>query len=109
MDLEPKTGNLDDKFLLNYLSSRDFEPVLSLRLSRVNHACIANASHYYEEKTKTKVIHATKNIKGKLNATLENNTVEGKLHVKISDCPLIGLNDCATTKKCSTLFLSFDS
>ena len=73
MDLEPKTGNLDDKFLLNYLSSGDFEPVLSLRLSRVNHACIANASHYYEEKTKTKVIHATKNIKGKLNPTLENN------------------------------------
>jgi len=65
VDLEPKSGNLDDKFSLNRLGCGEFEPVLSLRLSRVNHACISNASHYYEEKTKTKVVFATKDIKGK--------------------------------------------
>ena len=64
MDLEPKDGSLDDKFLLNSMSCGEFDTVLSLRVSRLNHACISNASHYYEENSKTKVVHSSKEIKG---------------------------------------------
>ena len=69
MDLEPKDGSLDDKFLLNALSCGQFDSVVSLRVSRINHACISNACHYYEEKTKVKVVNATKYIKGKGTST----------------------------------------
>jgi hypothetical protein len=64
MDLEPKDGSLDDKFHLNSVSCGEFDSVVSLRMSRFNHACISNACHYYEENTKTKVVHSSKNIKG---------------------------------------------
>jgi len=67
MDLEPRSGTLDEKFSLNKLGCASGDPVdevLALRLSRVNHACSPKAQHYYEENSKTKVLVANKLIKG---------------------------------------------
>jgi hypothetical protein len=62
--LEPRSGSYDEKFFLNCLACGEFEPVVSLRISRINHACLSNAAHFYEEQTKTKVLHSSKPIKG---------------------------------------------
>ncbi len=66
MDLEPRNGTLDEKVKLNRLGcGPDYADVIALRVSRLNHACMPNAIHIWEETTNTKVVHATRLIKGK--------------------------------------------
>ncbi len=62
-DLEPKDGSLEEKLRLNSFNSH-VGSVLSLRLARINHACISNACHYFEDTTNVKVVHSTREIKG---------------------------------------------
>ncbi len=65
MDLEPRNGTLDEKVQLNRLGcGSGVADVNALRVSRLNHDCMANAIHIWEETTNTKVVHATRLIKG---------------------------------------------
>lgn len=61
--LEPKGGGLRQKLELNELGCGEEElPVLCIRLSRANHSCRDNASHWYDSKFQVKVLTAVREI-----------------------------------------------
>jgi hypothetical protein len=64
LDLMPAGGSLDEKFSLNRLGVRDLNKtgVLCPRISRVNHACLANSHHFTDMLTKTKILYSTSRI-----------------------------------------------
>jgi len=55
VDLLPQNGSLDDKFKLNVLGcglddeENQEQRILCLRISRVNHSCSPNATHFYDK------------------------------------------------------------
>ena len=57
-DLEPKNGSLRDKFELNCFECGEVEikKLVCLSISRVNHSCIFNADHFYDEKFNVKIL-----------------------------------------------------
>jgi len=58
----PTNGTLTDKFALNSLSTGTGRSVLCLRLSRVNHSCNPNATHFSDETFNVKILFSERNI-----------------------------------------------
>jgi len=62
-ELMPLDGSAHEKFHLNCLGSDDLsKSLLCLRIARANHECDANASHYYDETHRVKILFAERDI-----------------------------------------------
>eukprot|EP00798_Chlamydomonas_sp_ICE-L_P013516 gene13516-19381_t len=60
-DLEPLQGTLKEKWNLNMLGTEE-TAVLCVRMSRVNHSCTPNATHWMDEVNGVKILTADKDI-----------------------------------------------
>lgn len=63
MELEPRSGTMQDKWELNKLGTQSGKFVLGVRIARVNHCCRANASHYHDEINNLKILISNRPIK----------------------------------------------
>ena len=71
MDLMPRGGSLDQKFLLNAMDSLVLSNFpdggkhlrhLALRIARANHNCNPNAGHIYDDNAKVAILFANRDI-----------------------------------------------